>query len=199
MTVEVYQCRLRRETPMRNWMTCLLIGIGAAVAAPNGVLAEDRSDAPWTPKRYGQSDLIDFGTFGQSPLALPWNVLRVEEVTNYGRIDFKHHLEVGVREVASYLDDKYKNQKPALELKKGVLPKDKSRKLHVIGTARQDDHRTFTLGNGDLRQNFIVQLKEENGRAALVYQNMALNQLYGPGAPRLAPFKPVDADPIPVK
>ncbi|MFB6374648.1 MAG: hypothetical protein ABEN55_16350 [Bradymonadaceae bacterium] len=182
---------------MRHWILSSLIAIAATAAGATAANAED--DAPWTPKRYSVSELIDFGTFGHSPLKLPWKVVRIEEMTNYGRVDFKHVLEADVRTDQSYFDKKYKEQKPALRLKKGLVPTDKSRKLTVIGTARQQDVRNYTLGNGDLRRNFIVRLKEQDGRAVLIYQNMALTQVFGAGAPQLAPFKPVDADPIPVR
>ena len=183
---------------MRTWMFSLVVVVGAALAVPSVAAAQDDS-ARWTPKQFTQSELIDFGTFGQSPLELPWAITKVEEVTNAGRIDFKHLLEADVREVEKHFDERYESQQPAVKLKKGLVPKGKSRELNVLGKATQGDVRNFSLGNSDLRQNFIVRLKEENGRAALVYQNMNLTEIFGGNTPGLAPFKPVDADPIPVK
>jgi len=183
---------------MRYWTIASLL-ILSAVVGPATAAAEEDEDARWTPKRFSQTELTDFGTFGRSPLELPWEVVRIDEVTNYGRVDFKHVLDADFGTVEAHFDDKYESQTPALRLEKGAVPSGKSRELSVIGTSRQKGVRNFTLSNADLRRNYVVRLKNEDGRAVLVYQNTTMTQIFGGGAPKLAPFKPVDADPIPVR
>jgi hypothetical protein len=154
----------------------------------------------WTPKRYSQTELIDFGGHDRSPLSLPWDVVRTEQVTNYGRVDFKHVVDANFGDVRDYLENKYKQQKPALQLAPDTAPPGASRDLHVHGTASQGDRINYTLGNGDLRRTFIIQVSaaDDEDHTSIVFQNMSVRQLFSAGLPRLGPLKPVDAEPVPV-
>ncbi len=171
----------------------------ALLVCSTPVLGQSDNDARgWTPKRYTHSELIDFGSHDHSPLSLPWEVVRTEQVTNYGRVDFRHVVEANFGEVQDYLEEKYKQQKPALQLAPDTVPPGASRDLHVHGTASQGDRINYTLGNGDLRRTFIIQVSaaDEEGQTSIVFQNMSVRQLFSAGLPRLGPLKPADADPI---
>ncbi len=181
--------------PTVSLASLLLVGLLAGPAAADD---SDDDERGWQPKRYSTSELIDFGTRSDSPLQFPWTVVRTEQVTNYGRIDFRHLVEADFGTVEAHFEQKYREQDPALELDSTAVPPGASPELNVLGTASQGEARTFTLGNGDLRRTFVIQVRPASDaeRTAIVFQNMALRHIFSAGLPRLAPLKPIDADPI---
>ena len=174
----------------------VLFVFGATSAPVTGSAQEH--DQPWTPKKFQRSELIDFGDFEESPLVLPWSVKRIDDLPTHSRIDYKHVLDAPYSDVKKHFDDAYSSQDPAVKLRKALVPQGKKPDLRVLGEADTHEGRTYTLGNKDLRRDFAIRLVEEKGQAILIFKNMTVTQVYGSGVPGLAPFKPIDADPIPI-
>jgi hypothetical protein len=184
---------MRRRLLSVSVFAALLVGSTPALGQ-----SEADDERGWTPKRYSQSELIDFGGRDASPLSLPWEAVRIEQVTNYGRVDFRHIVEANFGDVRNYLEETYKQQEPALQLAPDTAPPGATRDLYVHGTASQGARINYTLGNGDLRRTFIIQVSaaDDEERTSIVFQNMSVRQLFSAGLPRLGPLKPVDAGPI---
>ena len=175
--------------------TILTVLAVAMLVAPAAAAAGD-DGKPWEPRKFSRDEIIEFGTFDQTPFELPWRVERIEEVPTDSRIDFRHVLDVEFETAAEYFDSAYSNQKAVLTLKKQYAPAGKERELFVYGLASGPNSNNYTLGNKDLQRQFTIELKHADGDVMLIFKNMAFTRVFGAGVPGQAPFKPVDAEPI---
>jgi len=174
-------------------------GVAIALAAFTQTAATQQSDNPWDPKVFSQSELIDFGTFDRSPIELPWDTERVEQVASRSGVDFRHVLDADFGEVRDFFIEKYRNEKPVATLKSFATPKGASSELLMYGRSRSSGSYRFVLGNSDLRRKYDLVLERKQGETVLTFQNVAYSMVFSGGVPERAPFTPVDADPIPVQ
>ena len=81
------------EAPMFAKQTILTVLAVAMLVAPAAAAAGD-DGKPWEPRKFSRDEIIEFGTFDQTPFELPWRVERIEEVPTDSRSDFRHVLDV---------------------------------------------------------------------------------------------------------
>lgn len=153
-------------------------------------------DAPYAPRQFSRSELIDFGTYDETPIEFPWAIEEVEEIPVYSRIDFKHRVDASYRTISQYFNRAYRKQTPTVTLKGHVSPTSSPLKLKVYGHAKSDDGERFTLGHSKLMRKFYVDLMREGGDVYLVFRNASYTQIFGGMVPNRSPFKPVRAEPV---
>lgn len=173
--------------------------VAVALTAIGETARAQESDNPWDPKKFSQSELIDFGTFERSPLVVPWESKRVEQVGTRGGVDFKHVLDANVQEVHSYFVERYRNDESVVKLKPFATPKGASPELGLIGRSSSGSTYQFVVGNEDLRRKFRLVLERKQGETILTFRNVSYSMVFSAGVPARAPFTPVDADPVPLQ
>jgi len=175
------------------------LGILSAALSATPLARAEEGDEPWTAREFSRSELIDFGTHDETPLAVPWKTLRVEEDADRGGVDFRHVLEADYVEVRDHFEEAFERGEPALALRPWAAPEGGSRDLKVLGITTRGETRIVTLGNADTRRRYTVKLTEDDGETVLVYDNTAYTRTFGAGVPVFAPFRPVDTDSVPVE
>lgn len=178
----------------------LVIGITAGwIGLSTPAHAQSSEEAPYSPRVFEVSKLIDYGTYSSSPLEFPWTVQAIEEVPKYSRIDFKHKLDASYREVSDYFHKAYKEQTPAVTLKADASPTPSPLELKVYGRSKSDKGERFTLGHSRLNRTFYVDLRREEGNVYVIFQNASFTRIFGGMVPNRTPFKPVEAEDIPLR
>ncbi len=179
--------------------------VGLVLVVTGGLLSGDvraqspsSTDAPYTPRKFQTSELIDFGTYENTPLTLPWEVKNVEEIAVHSRLDFKHEMAASYRKISEYFKEAYREQTGAVTLKKKASPTASSLELKIHGHSTSDDGERFTLGHDKLMRKFYLDLRRDDGSAFLIFRNASFTRLFGGMVPQQAPFTPIRAETVPL-
>lgn len=174
----------------------LLVAIGCLLWAGTAA-AQGGGEEPWEPKVFPRAELIDFGTFPENPLDLPFQVLETEEVPTYDRIDYHLHLGASFDEVVGHFEESREKDEPAASFRDEFVPAAGDEPLTINGHATVPEGRRFTLGHPKMRRHFVVEIREKaDGRALLIFENAVTTQRFLGLVPGRTPFRPVGAEPI---
>ena len=168
----------------------------ALLASP--ALAQSPEGAPYTPRTYERSELIDFASYAEPPLELTLNVVDTSREPHAKRLDFVFTLDMTYDEARSLLEDEYMQQEPLAHLGPGVMPFRQERGVHIIGhSLGPNKPSTLTVGSANMTRRFVLKLDERNGQAIIRLENVLRTRHYSGVMPARTPFQPAGAKPIP--
>lgn len=153
-------------------------------------------DAPYSPKVFSRAELIDFGTFDDNPLEVPFDVLETSQEPTYDRVDIHVRLDATFDEVVSHFEDAFGSDDPVARFRDGYVPQAGDEPLEVKGVTKVPEGRRFVLSHPKMRREFNIEIREKGGKALMIFENAAFTQNFLGLVPLRAPFQPVDAESI---
>lgn len=182
------------RAPLFSVCLVLLITLSASAGFAQSPAAAD--GAPYTPHKYSRSELIQFGTYDEPPIAFNWQVSDVRQKSQDNRLDFVITVDADMPTVVNFLEEGYRDQKPVARLVDDIMPFTPSRELLVVGHNTTSGTKRFTLSSTGMTRRFVLDIHPAGAQTELVLQNVVLSRLFSGLVPARAAFSPRSAQPV---
>lgn len=163
--------------------------VALLLAMPASALAQN---TPYSPKAADWSSLLKPAAYAESPLRLAYPEVERRRVTKGARMDFEHVYDVEFTELVKTLDQAYKDHTPIAAFRPGAIPYANVSEALVVGIQTGGNAR-YTIGALNLPLRFSIELRPEQNRTVVTFQNSIFSQLYSGVMPVRVGYKPKDS------
>lgn len=148
--------------------------------------------APYSPKAADWSSLLKPASYVESPLRLSYPEVERRRVVNGARMDFEHVYDVEYTELVQAFELAYKDRTPIMAFRPGAIPYANVTEALIVGIPTRGTAR-YTIGALSLPLRFTIELRPEQNRTVVTFQNSLSTQLYSGVMPVRVGYKPQDS------
>lgn len=165
---------------------------------PAAAVADD-DETPYEPKHLSVDEVIVVEYFDSPPLAFPWDEIETGRVANRGRRDFEIVYDVDYETVRQRFRQAFEEGDQFISMPSGTMQYLDVDDLRIAGLELADDGGRITVSHPDMEPMLTVDIKADGRHTRMIIHNVVRSRTYSGFVPSRGDFRPIGADPIPLR